>query len=101
MSRLELVVIHVDSAATIGNVDHTADDAIIYFDEKKYNLLSALPLCEDGSYMPVCSDDGENWVICIAATKDGKAVDLLKFAAGVEKIHKSYGAIKGVRDEAD
>ena len=60
--------------------DPDEDIQIRFIENDEYRYLTALPLCEDGDFIPVCSKDGKEWHHCVGAFDfDGNIIDLEDF----------------------
>ena len=82
---MNIYVVPISSACSLKDmqlekINPEEDIQIRFVENKEYRFLTALPLCEDGDFMPVCSKDGKEWHHCAGAFDlDGNIVDLEEF----------------------
>lgn len=82
-------VFKIDSATSFADMKPQiveGEEGVMFSDNSKYKYLSAMQLCEDGSYIPMCSKDLKKWSICIGAVIDGKPVDVKELAKKIQMI---------------
>ena len=69
----------VDACAPAPQIEIKDDKIIIPNCSEKFKHLAFYPI-GNSFYMPLCSDDGENFVICYGAIRDGQKLDLIGMA---------------------
>lgn len=84
---MNIEIVKIDSAVVMPDAE-ISENEISFTPNTEYKYLSAFPLCEDGSYIAVASKDMKEWVLCIGAYINGKAVDVRDIANQIAKMSK-------------
>jgi len=86
---MKAYLIEVDSCVSMSEAQITNDEIIFPGLNTEYKTVGFFPIVDGGGYVPLCSKDRVEWVICVRAEKDGKMLDLMEMQKAIEQRAKA------------